>query len=387
VVVFEASSFIIKYLSNTSTSFLDTPKLYLNLRGYIVSSIHSIELPKKVIVGSGAITRVRDVVEEITGCKESVGVITGENTYKVGGELVESIVGSCVEPKLIIVKTSMLTEAESIVERAKNEAVRLVMGVGGGKAIDVAKYVGYKIGVPVISVPLAPSHDGIASPFASLKGTSKPYSIRVMTPHAIIADIDIISKAPRKLILSGIGDLLGKFVSVRDWRLAHRLKGEYYGEYAAQLALLSAKHVLKYHEIIASGSPEGVRILVEALVSSGVSMCIAGSSRPASGSEHLFSHALEAVAPGKAHHGEAVAIGTVIMLYIYGDPLWRRIRSVMGKIGLPTRARDLGITSEEVIKALTIAHTIRPERYTILGESGLNREAAIRALRETGIID
>jgi glycerol-1-phosphate dehydrogenase [NAD(P)+] len=145
--------------------------------------------------------------------------------------------------------------------------------------------------------------------------------------------------------------------------------------------------VLKYHEIIAGGSPEGVRILVEALVSSGVSMCIAGSSRPASGSEHLFSHALEIVAPGKALHGEAVALGTVIMLYIYGDPLWRRIKSVMEKIGLPTKARELGVTGEELVKALTIAHTIRPERYTILSESGLSREAAIKALKETGVID
>jgi len=353
-----------------------------------VSSIHNIELPKKVVVGSGAIARIREIVDEIIECKGSViGIVTGENTYRVGGVLVEKIVSSCVEPRVLVARTPALLEAENIAERAKSEGVKLIIGVGGGKAIDIAKYVGYKIGVPVISTPLAPSHDGIASPFASLRGTSKPYSIRVATPYAIIADIDIISKAPRKLILSGIGDLLGKFVSVRDWRLAHRLKGEYYGEYAAQLALLSAKHVLKYHEIIASGSPEGVRVLVEALVSSGVSMCIAGSSRPASGSEHLFSHALELVAPGRVHHGEAVALGTVVMLYIYGDPLWRRIKNVMSKIGLPTRAVELGLSSEEVVKALTIAHTIRPERYTILGESGLSREAAIKALKETGIIE
>jgi len=353
-----------------------------------VLSVHDIELPKKVIIGSGAILRVRNIVEETTGCGGSiVGVVTGENTYKAGGALVESLISSCVEPRVLFVKTPTLLEAENIGEKARKEAAKLIIGVGGGKAIDVAKYIGYKIGVPVISVPLAPSHDGIASPFASLKGTSKPYSIRVATPHAIIADIDLISRAPRKLILSGIGDLLGKFVSVKDWRLAHRLKGEYYGDYAAQLALLSAKHVLRYHEIIASGSPEGVRVLVEALISSGVSMCIAGSSRPASGSEHLFSHALELIVPGKALHGEAVALGTLIMLYIYGDPLWRKIKRVMTKIGLPVKARDLGLSSEEVVKALTTAHTIRPERYTILGESGISRDAAVRILREIGIID
>jgi glycerol-1-phosphate dehydrogenase [NAD(P)+] len=345
-------------------------------------------LPKKVIIGNGAIIRIRDIIEEIINCEDnSVGIVTGENTYRVGGVIVEKNVRECAKPKILITKTSTLVEAEEISEVARKEQVNLVIGVGGGKVVDIAKYVGYKLGIPVISVPLAPSHDGIASPFASLRGTNKPYSIRVVTPHAIIADIDLISKAPRKLILSGIGDLLGKLVSVRDWRLAHRLKGEYYGDYAAQLALLSAKHVLKYHEVIASGAPEGVRILVEALISSGVSMCIAGSSRPASGSEHLFSHALELVAPGKALHGEGVALGTIIMLYIYGDPLWRKIRSIMKKIGLPTTARELGVDNEDIIRALTIAHTIRPERYTILGESGLSREAAIRVLRETGIIE
>lgn len=352
------------------------------------SSTHNIELPKKVVIGNGAITRIRDIVEEIIDCESSsVGIVTGENTYRVGGVFVEKIVSECTKSKILITKTSTLAEAEEISEIARRERINLIVGVGGGKAVDVAKYVGYKLGVPVVSVPLAPSHDGIASPFASLKGTDKPYSIHVATPYAVIADIDLISKAPRKLILSGIGDLLGKLVSVRDWRLAHRLKGEYYGDYAAQLALLSAKHALRYHEVIASGTPEGVRILVEALISSGVSMCIAGSSRPASGSEHLFSHALELVAPGRALHGEGVALGTIVMLYIYGDPLWRKIRSIMKKIGLPTTGRELGVSNEDIIKALTLAHTIRPERYTILGESGLSREAAMRVLRETGVIE
>lgn len=353
-----------------------------------MSNTHNIELSKKVIIGSGALSKVRDIVEEITNCRGSVvGIVTGENTYRAGGALVESLISSCAEPKILLVKTPTLSEAESVAEKIRSEGIKLVLGVGGGKSIDVAKYAGYRANIPVISVPLAPSHDGIASPFASLKGTSKPYSIHVVTPYAIIADIDLISKAPKKLILSGIGDLLGKFVSVKDWRLSHRLKGEYYGDYAAQLALLSAKHALKYHEIIASGSSEGVRILVEALISSGVSMCIAGSSRPASGSEHLFSHALELISPGRVLHGEAVALGTVTMLYIYGDPLWKKIKKVMSKIGLPVRAEELGVSSEEIIKALTIAHTIRPERYTILGEGGISREAAAKILKEIGVID
>ncbi len=352
-----------------------------------MSRIHEIILPLKVIVGSGALNSLPSILRELND-KETlrIGVVTGENTYTAGGVFVEKTARDFGEVFVWRVKDSKLETAQRIAEEASSKSIDVVIGVGGGKSIDIAKYTGFKTGVPVISIPLAPSHDGIASPFASLKGSDKPYSMKTSTPYAIIADTDIISKAPKRLILSGIGDLLGKFVSVRDWQLAHRLKGEYYGEYAAQLALLSAKHALRYHEEIASSSPEGVRILVEALVSSGVSMCIAGSSRPASGSEHLFAHALEILAPGRVLHGEAVALGTIIMLYIYGDPLWKRIRRVMRKIGLPTTASELGLPPEILVKALTIAPSIRPERYTILGERGVSEEAALKVLRETSVI-
>jgi glycerol-1-phosphate dehydrogenase [NAD(P)+] len=320
------------------------------------------------------------------GGELSVAIVTGENTYRAGGVIVEDLIKGFSRVIVAKVKSAHVSVAEEVVNKLSSEKIDVVLGVGGGKSIDVAKYVASKLEVPVVSIPLAPSHDGIASPFASLKGTERPYSTYTKVPYAIVADTELLSKAPKRLILSGIGDLLGKLVSVRDWKLAHKLRGEYYGEYAAQLALLSARHVIKYHEIIARGTPEGVRILAEALISSGVSMCIAGSSRPASGSEHLFAHALELLAPGKLLHGEAVALGTVLMLYIYSDSSWRKVKRIMKKVGLPTTAREAGLPPEILVKALTIAHTIRPERYTILGERGLSEEAAIKALRETGII-
>jgi len=353
----------------------------------IMGDVHEIFLPKKVIVGNGAVRKVVEVLGDLKVDGLKVGVITGENTYKAGGHVVENMVKDLAEAYLWKAEDPSVKTASHIAEEVVKRKVNVVIGVGGGKAIDIAKYVAYVAKIPMLSIPLAPSHDGVASPFSSLKGANRPYSVYTTVPYSIIADIELVSRAPRRLVLSGLGDLLGKFVSVRDWALAHRLRGEYYGEYAAQLALLSAKHAMKYHELIASATPEGIRILVEALISSGVSMCIAGSSRPASGSEHLFAHALELLAPGKALHGEAVALGTIIMLYIYGDPLWKRIKRVAKKVGLPTTAKDLGIPDEVIVSALTIAHTIRPERYTVLGEKGLSEEAAVKVLRETGIIE
>jgi len=354
-----------------------------------LSNVHEITLPVKVVVGSNVLDYVWSVVEKTELSRiDNIGIVTGWNTYEIYGRRVEELFKSRGKNVFVWrVSDAQVSTAERIVEEAQSRDVKLLVGVGGGKAIDVAKYVAYRVKGFMISVPTAASHDGIASPFASLKGLDKPTSMYTVTPYAIIADIDVISKAPPRLIKAGIGDLLAKLSAVKDWRLAHRLKNEYYGEYAAELALLSAKHVIQYHEIIASGVPEGVRILVEALISSGVAMCIAGSSRPASGSEHLFAHAIELISPGKILHGEAVAFGTMLMLYLHGDPLWKKVRKVMRNIGLPTTVRELGLPLEIVIEALTTAHKIRPERYTILGENGLTREAAYNLLRETGALD
>ncbi|WP_052833684.1 NAD(P)-dependent glycerol-1-phosphate dehydrogenase [Staphylothermus hellenicus] len=351
-------------------------------------SIHEITLPLKVIIGSGILDKIPDYLSKMKFTNQyRAGIITGPTTYNVAGRIVEeSLKNNGYNVEVWKARDARMETANQIVEETKTHSIKIFLGVGGGKSIDLAKYAAYKNNGYMISVPTAASHDGIASPFASLKGTDKPTSTPTTTPYAIIADIDVISKAPPQLIRAGVGDLLGKLTAVKDWQLAHRLKGEYYGEYAAQLALLSAKHVIRYHELIASGNPDGIRIVVEALISSGVAMCIAGSSRPASGSEHLFSHALDLLAPGKALHGEQVALGTIMMLYLYGDPKWKKIKRIMKKIGLPTTAEEIGIPIETIVKALTIAHKIRPNRYTILGEKGLTEEAAWRLVRETGII-
>ncbi len=342
----------------------------------------------KVIIGSKILEKITDFLEEIRlGDEKKVGIVTGYKTYGIAGVIVEtSLRRKGYDVYVWKIRDAQVKTAEKISREAKEKGITIFLGVGGGKSIDVAKY-GASINQGYfISIPTAASHDGIASPFASLKGTGKPTSVKAVTPYAIIADIDIIAKAPKRLLRAGVGDLIGKLTAVKDWELAHRVKGEYFGEYAAQLALLSAKHVLRYHELIASGNPDGVRVVVEALISSGVAMCIAGSSRPASGSEHLFSHALDLLMPGKALHGEQVALGTIMMLYLYGDPKWRRVRRIMKKIGLPTTAKELGIPPEIIVKALLLAHKIRPERYTILGENGLTPEAAWRLVRETGVV-
>ena len=137
----------------------------------------------------------------------------------------------------------------------------------------------------------------MASPFVSVK-SDKPHSIVATAPLGVFVDIDIIKKAPSRLLASGCGDLVANIIAVKDWQLGHEKKtGEYYGRYSANLALMSAMIVLENSSQFAKKGLDA-RVIVEALISAGVASCIAGSSRPCSGAEHLFSHALDKIAPG-----------------------------------------------------------------------------------------
>ncbi len=149
---------------------------------------------------------------------------------------------------------------------------------------------------------------------------------------------------------------------------------------------MSAKLVAEHADIIQPGLEEGVRVLLEALISCGVAMSIAGSSRPCSGSEHLFSHAIDLIAPKPAMHGEQCGVGTIMMACLHGMD-WKRVKETLEKVGAPTTAEELGIEPEHVVQALTRAGTIRPERYTILEERRLNYDSAEKLARATGVID
>jgi glycerol-1-phosphate dehydrogenase [NAD(P)+] len=333
-------------------------------------------------VGVGLAERVGEFLRD-AGLRGPYLIVTGSTVKSL---FMESVLKG-IEGRIDVLETSKgdVSEVEEVESAVKSRNVMTVLGVGGGRSIDVAKYVSHRTKIDFVSVPTAPSHDGVTSPFASLKGLGKVVSVKAKEPSIIIADLRILSQAPRRLINAGIGDTVGKLIAVRDWRLAAKLRGEYYGDYTASLALMSAKHALGCANVIERDKLEGVRSLVEALISSGVAMGLAGSTRPASGSEHLFAHAVDMVYPNRALHGELVALGTIMMSYLHGIN-WKKLRKTLNSAGIPTTAKEVGIPDDVIIKSLTIAHTIRTERYTILGDRGLTWEAAERLASETGVI-
>lgn len=346
--------------------------------------MHLMELPREVLLGEDLRDRVKEVARRLK-LDERALVLYGPKTRKIAGKEIENSLKEDFEVFSLTIKDANMDEVNRVTNLVKDNSIDWIIGVGGGSIVDVAKLSSFRTEIPFISFPTTASHDGIASANASIKDLGTKTSIKAKPPIAVIADVDIIKTAPYRYLAAGVGDIISNLTAVKDWRLAHKLKGEYYSEYASALSLMSAKMVIKNADIIKLGNKESVRKVVKGLISSGVAMSIAGSSRPASGAEHLFSHALDMLLKKPALHGEQCGIGTIIMAYLHGMN-WIKIRETLKRVGAPTNAYELGIEPEYIIEALMIAHTIRPERYTILGKEGLTREAAEKAAKITGVI-
>ncbi len=343
------------------------------------------QLPREVIVGKGVLTRVNEVVNRLN-LKGGALIISGDRSYEVAGKRVYDYLEEAgMDVNALLVETITMKDVALIEEQIKILKPQALFGVGGGTIIDATKVSSSNQNIPFISIPTTVSHDGIASPLASIKGSDKPYSILAQAPLAIIADTDVISLAPWRSVISGCGDVIAKFTAVKDWKLAHLEKREYYGEYAASLALMSTKLIAQNAELIKPMNDGGLRVLLEALISCGVAMSIAGSSRPCSGSEHMFSHALDNINHNHAMHGEQCGLGSILTSFLYGSN-WQKIKGTLKQIGAPITAKELGVKDEDIVKALHLASTIRPERYTILHKLKLNYEACETVAKATGII-
>jgi glycerol-1-phosphate dehydrogenase [NAD(P)+] len=340
--------------------------------------------PRDVRVGHGVLEELGDVLHELA-VRDGVLVVSGPRTRRLAGDRAQGVAQKAGYPAdLVEIRGATLADVATVEDAGRRLRPQVVLGVGGGGVIDVAKLAAHRLGVPYVSVPTSASHDGITSPRASIKEERGNASKEASTPMAIVADTEIIARAPYRMLTAGCADAISNSTAVLDWKLAHRLRGEEYSSFAAVLAETAADMIVRNAEVIKPGLEESAWLVVKSLIVSGVSMSVAGSSRPASGAEHKFSHALDQLAPGTAYHGEQVGVGSIMMMYLHGGD-WRAIRDALRKLGAPTTAAQLGVKREPVVEALVKAHLIRPDRYTILGDSGLAPDAAEELVRVTGV--
>ncbi len=345
-------------------------------------SSHVMELPRQIVIGEKNIGNIGKFIADLANPKK-VSLVSGDHVRKITYEkVVKSLTNNKIKNVWHIGTSNDISATKKIQRDIKKDKSDLIIGIGGGRSVDIAKMVAFNLKKSFVSIPTSASHDGIASPFVSLRG-DKPHSIIATAPLGVFVDIEILKKAPRKLLASGCGDLMAKVTAVRDWELARDDVGEYFGTYAANLASMSAKIVIENSKNFRK-KPD-VRMIVEALISSGVAACIAGSSRPCSGAEHLFSHALDYLVPEVGLHGEKCGIGSILISKLQGQD-WRKIVTMLKNVGAPTTAKQIGLKPEILAKALMIAPSLRPERYTVLNKIKMTKEKAIQLAKSTGVL-
>ena len=341
--------------------------------------------PRHVLMGTNALDSLGEVVSDLEIENEGVVVVDATTRKLVGDRVEASLVERGLTPHFYESPGPTMKSVQGAIKLGRKVGAGFYIGAGGGSVIDVAKLAAFEHGPAWVSAPTSASHDGICSGRASMKEHQGSVSVEAKPPAAIVADTAVIAKAPYRMLAAGCADVISNLTAVLDWKLAHRLKGEEYSSFAAVLARTAAEQIIDSTASIKPGLEEACWLVVKSLVVSGVSMAVAGSSRPASGAEHLFGHAIDRVAPGAALHGETVGVGTILMMHLHGGD-WQSIRRALQELGAPTTAKELGVPGRKMIEALVTAHTIRPERYTILGESGLTKDAAQSLCKATGVL-
>ena len=350
----------------------------------IFSKAKTMAFPRSVLIGHDVLEASGDLLEDLGTAGDDL-VVTGPRTRALAGERVAAAVRKSGRKVEIVEVTGATMHDVAIVEvRARETRPGVIFGAGGGSVIDVAKLAAARTRTAYVSVPTSASHDGIASPRASIKQDEGSSSKAAKAPLAIVADTGIIGAAPYRMLAAGCADAISNSTAVLDWKLAHRLRNEEYSSFAAVLSETAAQIVMENASSIKPGLEESAWLVTKALIVSGVSMSVAGSSRPASGAEHMFSHALDRLAPKPALHGEQCGVGSILTMYLHGGD-WKRIRDALRAVGATTTGAEMGITKDVLVEALVQAHGNKPDRYTILGDRGLSREAAVELLRATGV--
>jgi len=278
---------------------------------------------ENIIVGKGVLSQLPGLVKR-AGAKKAF-VLADKNTYKAAGERVCRLLAEAgISYSKYIIEEDMPEPNERTVGSVImhfDASCEIVIGVGSGVINDVSKILSNITKSMYYIVATAPSMDGYASATSSMSRDGLKISLPSKCADVILGDIDILKEAPERLLLAGFGDMLAKYVSICDWRIAHVITGEYYSEEIAQLVRESLKKCVDHACGLTTRQEDAVEAVFRGLIQTGIAMDMAGVSRPASGVEHYLSHIwdMRALEFGtKADlHGIQCGVGTLIAVRLF----------------------------------------------------------------------
>jgi len=322
------------------------------------------------------------------GAVEGLGELLTERRISADGTVLVAVgpgqgrqIWDCVSASLphadvFTVRDASLEAAGELQDALRSRAYDAVVGIGGGRTLDVAKYAATRVAVPMVAVATNLAHDGICSPVSSLEHRGGKGSFGVAMPLAVLVDLDYVRAAPPQMVRSGIGDAVSNLSAIEDWHLAHRERDEPVDGLAVTFARTAAEAIL--HRDDGIEDDDFLIALAEALVLSGMAMSVAGTSRPCSGACHEIIHACNMLFPEVSNHGELAGIGALYAYFLRGNETrFRQIADCLHRHDLPRTPADVGLSNDQFASAVMEAPSTRPDRFTILEHLAMD-EAAVR---------
>lgn len=332
-------------------------------------------IPSPVVVDirPGALNDLAGVLADQRICSSS-GKLAIAISGGSGAVLRQRLESSLPTAEWFEVGGGTLDDAIKLADAIKKGRYDAVVGLGGGKIIDCAKFAAARVGAPLVAVATNLSHDGLCSPVATLDNDAGRGSYGVPNPIAVVIDLDVIREAPVRFVRSGIGDALSNISAIADWELAARERGEDIDGLAAAMARQAGEAVLRHPGGV--GDDAFLQVLAEGLVLTGIAMSVSGDSRPASGACHEINHAFDLLFPKRAaSHGEQCGLGAAFAMFLRGareESLY--MVEVLRRHGLPVTPEEIGFTVAEFVQVVEYAPQTRPGRYTILEHLNLNSD-------------
>ena len=341
-----------------------------------------IAIPALLKIEKGALSKIGTYLEA-SGIKKVVIFFGNGLIDMFGMKVMESLRDSGIDVlEYQELNSVCLSDITTLAFSLPNKT-QAIIGLGGGKVIDAAKYSSFLRRLPFISVPTSASSDGFSSSSASLIIDGHRSSVPARMAYGIIADTDVIKSAPVSFLYSGIGDMVSKITALYDWIYEAELGVSEINDCAM---MISKKAVNSFVRTPFESIHDDLFLkeLIDSLAMSGIANEIAGSSAPTSGSEHLISHALDKLSDSPQLHGIQVGIATYLMSLVQNHR-YKRIRTILTDTGFFDYVSTLRLDVEDYITAIDMAPSIKPFRHTYLHNQE-NRSKAKDILRNDDIM-